>query len=366
SNIFHVISSMQFQSHFTGPSEYDLNFNQSALAPPPSTTCSSYSSIPNTEYAYSTSTPMDLRNILINPRQLLPSVKAAYQSPIEPASYSVSSYCLPTSSPNIRNKYDALPPPTCSYQFEDCYSYGAEPYDSFYTTSPSEITSLGAELKSSSFPSPHLPSNHVPSYYSFSSCPSPHAMVPSPALTNDLATSRSSSLHPGYPMSYSSYPTTSTYQGPVPSFTTYSSPSMVENYIPMPHLEDNQSIIPISSPPQPNPPFPLPWAESPTVVKKKNSAGSTIVKPFACRFPPCKASFNRNHDLKRHERIHTGEKRWECNVCGRAFGRRDALSRHTSAPGGRCKAVYGKRIRKAGLKMEYLLNKSDKDVNELN
>ncbi|KNE54453.1 hypothetical protein AMAG_00427 [Allomyces macrogynus ATCC 38327] len=66
-------------------------------------------------------------------------------------------------------------------------------------------------------------------------------------------------------------------------------------------------------------------------------------KPFVCTFAPCTARFSRNHDLKRHERIHTGEKKWQCVECGRAFGRRDALVRHTSAPGGKCKAMFGKR-----------------------
>ncbi|KAI9149812.1 hypothetical protein H9P43_009991 [Blastocladiella emersonii ATCC 22665] len=66
-------------------------------------------------------------------------------------------------------------------------------------------------------------------------------------------------------------------------------------------------------------------------------------RPFICGFDDCAARFSRNHDLKRHERIHTGEKKWKCLECERAFGRRDALARHTSAPGGRCKAVFGKR-----------------------
>ncbi|KAI9183968.1 hypothetical protein H9P43_003021 [Blastocladiella emersonii ATCC 22665] len=66
-------------------------------------------------------------------------------------------------------------------------------------------------------------------------------------------------------------------------------------------------------------------------------------RPFTCAFAGCTARFSRNHDLKRHERIHTGEKKWKCGECHRAFGRRDALARHMSAPGGRCKAMAGKR-----------------------
>ncbi|KNE60142.1 hypothetical protein AMAG_18475 [Allomyces macrogynus ATCC 38327] len=95
-----------------------------------------------------------------------------------------------------------------------------------------------------------------------------------------------------------------------------------------------------TTPPQPPssayPPPPPEPASPPTTTTSE-------AKPYQCSFPPCQARFSRNHDLRRHERIHTGEKTWKCDECGRAFGRRDALSRHTSAPGGKCKAVYGKR-----------------------
>ncbi|KAJ3362252.1 hypothetical protein GGF32_006284 [Allomyces javanicus] len=96
-----------------------------------------------------------------------------------------------------------------------------------------------------------------------------------------------------------------------------------------------------STPPQPPAsayPPPPPEPASPPSTTTTSEA-----KPYQCSFPPCQARFSRNHDLRRHERIHTGEKTWKCDECGRAFGRRDALSRHTSAPGGKCKAVYGKR-----------------------
>ncbi|KAI9144713.1 hypothetical protein BKA69DRAFT_1013217, partial [Paraphysoderma sedebokerense] len=52
------------------------------------------------------------------------------------------------------------------------------------------------------------------------------------------------------------------------------------------------------------------------------------LRPFKCTFPSCSASFSRNHDLKRHETVHTGEKNHVCDECNRAFGRRDALTRH--------------------------------------
>ncbi|KNE56108.1 hypothetical protein AMAG_01948 [Allomyces macrogynus ATCC 38327] len=84
------------------------------------------------------------------------------------------------------------------------------------------------------------------------------------------------------------------------------------------------------------------YVELPSVTAVHDPTPETA-KPFVCTFAPCTARFSRNHDLKRHERIHTGEKKWQCVECGRAFGRRDALVRHTSAPGGKCKAMFGKR-----------------------
>ncbi len=48
-------------------------------------------------------------------------------------------------------------------------------------------------------------------------------------------------------------------------------------------------------------------------------------RPFRCT--RCPAAFARNHDLKRHERLHE-DKAWQCTVCAKAFSRRDALTRH--------------------------------------
>ncbi|KAI9284364.1 hypothetical protein BC943DRAFT_257927, partial [Umbelopsis sp. AD052] len=42
----------------------------------------------------------------------------------------------------------------------------------------------------------------------------------------------------------------------------------------------------------------------------------------------CPLSFNRNHDLKRHARIHLSVKPFPCNFCDKRFSRKDALKRH--------------------------------------
>ncbi|KAJ2081883.1 hypothetical protein GGI09_007560 [Coemansia sp. S100] len=50
-------------------------------------------------------------------------------------------------------------------------------------------------------------------------------------------------------------------------------------------------------------------------------------RPFKCE--TCDQSFSRNHDLKRHVKIHSGVKPHKCPKCGKSFGRSDALKRHS-------------------------------------
>lgn len=51
-----------------------------------------------------------------------------------------------------------------------------------------------------------------------------------------------------------------------------------------------------------------------------------VDRPFKC--DECVQSFNRNHDLKRHKRIHLQVKPFGCDKCGKTFSRKDALRRH--------------------------------------
>jgi hypothetical protein len=46
-------------------------------------------------------------------------------------------------------------------------------------------------------------------------------------------------------------------------------------------------------------------------------------RPFKC--DQCPQSFNRNHDLKRHKRIHLAVKPFPCTHCEKSFSRKDAL-----------------------------------------
>ena len=48
-----------------------------------------------------------------------------------------------------------------------------------------------------------------------------------------------------------------------------------------------------------------------------------VDRPFKC--DQCPQSFNRNHDLKRHKRIHLAVKPFPCGHCDKSFSRKDAL-----------------------------------------
>ncbi|KAK3385562.1 hypothetical protein B0H63DRAFT_449600 [Podospora didyma] len=49
-------------------------------------------------------------------------------------------------------------------------------------------------------------------------------------------------------------------------------------------------------------------------------------RAFKCDL--CTQSFSRNHDLKRHRRIHLAAKPYPCPTCDKCFSRKDALKRH--------------------------------------
>ena len=62
-----------------------------------------------------------------------------------------------------------------------------------------------------------------------------------------------------------------------------------------------------------------------------------VDRPFKC--DQCPQSFNRNHDLKRHKRIHLAVKPFPCGHCDKSFSRKDALKVSTTGPTSACEYV---------------------------
>lgn len=64
----------------------------------------------------------------------------------------------------------------------------------------------------------------------------------------------------------------------------------------------------------------------PSMYPHQHPTNNQAERPYKC--DTCSQSFNRNHDLKRHKRIHLAVKPFPCNFCDKSFSRKDALKRH--------------------------------------
>lgn len=77
-----------------------------------------------------------------------------------------------------------------------------------------------------------------------------------------------------------------------------------------------------------------------------------VHRPFRCAV--CPGSFARNHDLKRHAKLHE-KKAWQCAGCDKMFSRRDAIKRHknsSAARGGKGEICVDAAVREVVLDKE--------------
>ena len=74
---------------------------------------------------------------------------------------------------------------------------------------------------------------------------------------------------------------------------------------------------------------PLNFGNKPKLMRHVHS--HTGYKPFPCIHPGCDKGFVTKEQLKNHETTHTKSRKYKCDVCGKAFAVKSALTTHITA-----------------------------------
>lgn len=246
-----------------------------------------------------------------------------------------------TNSPNTAGEASQLPPPP--YDLNAVHSYGgplqlSSPTNSIHHIAQhNTIPPLQHGVRPSTQHSPITPGD---------------VSRPSSNPTLYTAVPTTNQQHPGY---YSASTPVSQSPHPHPLSAPRISPTLHQGHVPP------QSQTPFIRPPQPS--YSLPGMPGPimsnvhspgTQMQMMGNVHATMLpmafnsgyaanpqamygqprtntpqqpaahdRPFKC--DQCPQSFNRNHDLKRHKRIHLAVKPFPCNHCDKSFSRKDAL-----------------------------------------
>merc|ERR1712088_694319 len=136
----------------------------------------------------------------------------------------------------------------------------------------------------------------------------------------------------------------------------------IMSYTPLPPLKDQQSGSGGASDRESD-------LTSPGSVRSEQEVGSSagessvsvgsLEERLSCQFPACGRTFDRSHLLKRHQKLHSGEARFVCDVCKKSFESgsklEDHYRRHTGERPFQCH-VCGNKFRYKGDRTKHLKN----------